>query len=107
MLFELGHSCGADGHWRSEGSTARGSVTGPMSEVGRTKGSDRPDMVGVYFRPGRTAAFLGVAMSDLADRTVGIDEVWGTSGVRLAEELSDVDEAHRINRLESRLLACR
>ena len=35
-----------------------------------------------------------------------IGDVWGTSGVRLAEELSDVDEAHRINRLESHLLAC-
>ena len=105
MLFELGHTCGVDGHWRSDGAPPRGSVTGPMSEVGRTKGSDRPDMVGVYFRPGRAAAFLRVAMSDLADRTVAIGEVWGTNGGRLAEELSDLDEATRINRLESFLLA--
>jgi len=103
MLFELGHTCGVDGYWRSD--APRGSVTGPMSEVGRTKGSDRPDMVGVYFRPGRAAAFLHAAMSDLRDRTVAIDDIWGTNGVRLAEELSDLDEASRINRLESYLLA--
>ncbi len=105
MLFELGHTCGVDGQWRSDSSAPRGSVTGPMSEVWRTKGSDRPDMIGVYFRPGRAAAFLRVAMSDLKDRTVAIDDVWGTNGVRLAEELSDLDEARRISRLESYLLA--
>ena len=105
MLFELGHTCGVDGHWRRDGAAPRGSVTGPMSEVGRTKGSDRPDMIGVYFRPGRAARFLRVAMSDLTDRTVAIDDVRRTNGVRLAEELADLDEAGRINRLESYLLA--
>ena len=105
MLFELGHTCGVDGHWRCDAPPPRGSVTGPMSAVGRTKGSDRPDMIGVYFRPGRAAAFLRVPMSDLTDRTVAIDDVWKTNGVRLAEELSDLDEAGRINRLESYLLA--
>jgi AraC-like DNA-binding protein len=104
MLFELGHTCGVDGYWRNEASGPRGSVTGPMSEVGRTKGSERPDMIGVYFRPGCAAAFLRVAMSDLTDRTVAIDDVWGRSGVRLAEELSELDEAGRIYRLESYLL---
>ena len=106
MLFELGHTCGVDGLWRTDGSGPRGSVTGPMSEVGRTKGGDRPDMIGVYFRPGRAAAFLCVATSDLRDRTVAIDDVWRASGVRLAEELSGLDEAGRINRLESYLLPC-
>jgi AraC-like DNA-binding protein len=104
MLFELGHTCGVDGRWRSDGSAPRGSVTGPMTAVGRTKGSDRPDMIGVYFRPGRAAAFLRAAMTDLTDRTVAIDDVWGANGVRLAEELSDLDEAGRINRLECYLL---
>ncbi len=105
MLFELGHTCGVDGFWRSDNSAPRGSVTGPMSEVGRTSAADRPDMLGVYFRPGRAAAFLRVAMSELMDRTVAIDDVWGTSGLRLADELSNLDEASRINWLESYLLA--
>ena len=105
MLFELGHTCGGDGRWRSDPSAPRGTVTGPMSEVGRTKGNDRPDMIGVYFRPGRGASFLRMAMPDLTDRTVAIDEVWGRNGVRLAEELPDLDEGARINRLESYLLA--
>ena len=105
MLFELGHTCGIDGRWRRDAVPPRGSVTGPMSEVGRTRGSDRPDMIGVYFRPGRAAAFLGAATSDLTDRTVGIDDVWGSNGVRFAADLADLDEAGRINRLESSLLA--
>src|SRR5262245_48386381 len=105
MLFELGHTCGVDGKWRSEASGPCGSVTGPMSEVGRTTGSERPDMIGVYFRPGRAAAFLRMAMSDLKDRTVAIDDVWGKNGARLAEQLSEFDEAGRVNRLESYLQA--
>jgi len=104
MLFELGHTCGVDGRWRSD-VPPRGSVTGPMSEVGRTSGSDRPDMIGVYFRPGRAAAFLSAAMPDLTDRSVAIDDVWGTAGLRLAEELADLDEAVRIERLQSHLVA--
>jgi len=105
MLFELGHACGVDGCWRIDAPGPRGSVTGPMSEVGRTNGSERPDMIGVYFRPGCAARFLRAAMSDLADRTVAIDDVWGKNGAWLAEELSELDEADRINRLESHLLA--
>ncbi|HEX7798570.1 MAG TPA: AraC family transcriptional regulator [Vicinamibacterales bacterium] len=104
MLFELGHTCGVDGHWRSD-AAPHGSVTGPMSEVGRTTGSDRPDMIGVYFRPGRAAAFLSAAMPDLTDLSVAIDDVWGTAGLRLAEDLADLDEAIRIERLESHLVA--
>jgi AraC-like DNA-binding protein len=104
MLFELGHTCGVDGCWRSD-AAPHGSVTGPMSEVGRTTGSDRPDMIGVYFRPGRAAAFLSAGMPDLTDRSVAIDEVWGTAGLRLAEDLADLDEAVRIERLESHLVA--
>jgi AraC-like DNA-binding protein len=106
ILFELGHTCGVDGCWRSA-ATPRGSVTGPMSEVGRTKGNERPDMIGVYFRPGRAAAFLRAAMSNLTDRTVAIADVWGTAGVRLAEDLADLEEPARIERLESHLLATR
>jgi AraC-like DNA-binding protein len=104
VLFELGHTCGVDGYWRSD-AAPRGSVTGPMSEVGRTTGSDRPDMIGVYFRPGRAGAFLSAGMLDLTDRSVAIDDVWGTASLRLAEDLADLDEAVRIERLESYLVA--
>jgi AraC-like DNA-binding protein len=104
MLFELGHTCRVDGRWRSD-AAPHGSVTGPMSEVGRTTGSDRPDMIGVYFRPGRAAAFLNAVMPDLMDRSVAIDDVWGSAGLRLTEDLADLDEAARIERLESHLVA--
>jgi len=104
ILFELGRRCDADLGWREDG-TACGSVTGPLTIVGRTQGSERPEMVGAYFRPARAEMFLGVATTELTDRVVAIDELWGASAASLAAELSDLDEAGRIARLESALLA--
>jgi AraC-like DNA-binding protein len=63
-----------------------------------------PSTVGAFFRPARVAPFLRVAISHLTDRTVAIDDLWGTAGSRLASELCDLDEAARIDRLESLLL---
>lgn len=46
-------------------------------------------------------------MSGLVDKAVSIDDVWGASGGRLAGELRELDEAGRLDRLESVLLARR
>ena len=105
LVFELGHTCEADGRWCPDSSGVRGTVTGPMSRVGRTEGTDRPEMVGIYFRPARVHSFLRVAVSELTDNAVGIDDLWGTTGSRLASELCELDESGRIDRLESTLLA--
>lgn len=105
VVFELGRICDAVGRWCTDSSGLRGTAIGPMTGVGRTEGGDRPEMVGVYFRPARVAPFLRLAISDLTDKTVGIDDLWGTSGSRLAAELCELDEAGRIDHLESTLLA--
>ena len=105
LVFELGHICHADGRWCADPSGVRGTVTGPMSGVGRTEGADRPEMVGIYFKPARAGSFLRVAVSDLTDNAVGIDDLWGTNGSRMASELCELDESGRIDRLESTLLA--
>jgi AraC-like DNA-binding protein len=55
----------------------------------------------VFFRPARAAPFLRVAISELTDRTVPIDDIWGTAGSRLQSEFCELDEAGRIDRLES------
>lgn len=108
ILFELGRTCHQDGVWRDDSLSFGGSVTGPMTAVGRTEGSDRPEMIGVYFRPARVDAFLHVAMPALTDRVAEIDDLWGASSSFLCEELRDLDEERRIDRLESALLAhCR
>ena len=105
MLFELGRTCRQDGVWRDDSRSFGGSVTGPMTAVGRTEGNDRPEMVGVYFRPARLDTFLHVAMPALTDREVAIDDLWGASSASLCDELRGLDEPQRIDRLESALLA--
>lgn len=104
LTFELGHICDVDGRWYVDSRAQRGTVIGPLREVGRTRGFDLPQTIGVFFRPARAAPFLRVAISDLTDRTVAIDDMWGTAGSRLPSELCELDEAQRIDRLESVLL---
>jgi hypothetical protein len=105
MVFELGRTCDGNGHWCLDSVGLRGTLIGPMTAVGRIEGGDRPEMLGVYFRPAQVAPFVRVAISELTDRAVTIDDLWGPTGRRLPSELCDLDEAGRIDRLESVLLA--
>jgi AraC-like DNA-binding protein len=107
VVFELGRNCDGEGRWHADASERRGTVVGPMSAVGRTEGRDRPEMLGIYFRPARVAPFLRLPLSDFTDIAVAIDDVWGSSGARLAGELCELDEAARVVRIESELLARR
>jgi AraC-like DNA-binding protein len=101
--FDLGQTFGVDGRWYVDSRAQRGTVIGPLREVGRTRGFELPATVGVFFRPARAAPFLGVPISDLTDLTVAIDDVWGTAASRLPSELCELDEAARLDRLESLL----
>jgi AraC-like DNA-binding protein len=105
MVFELGRTCDGDGRWAADSTALRGTVNGPMSGVGRTEGSDRPEMIGIYFRPAGVAPFLRLAISDLADRAVMVEALWGTPGSRVAGELCGLAEGDRIAHVESALLA--
>src|SRR5207248_10979568 len=44
--------------------------------------------VGIRFRSGRAPGFLGLAAHDLTDRSVTLEDVWGTEARRLAERLA-------------------
>ena len=46
-------------------------------------------VVGVRFRPGAAPPVLGLPASELVDRVIGLEELWGEAGLRLAEELSE------------------
>lgn len=105
ILFELGRTCDASGRWFDDSSALCATVVGPMTGVGRIEGGDRPEMLGICFRPGRVSSLLGVPMRELIDRSVALDSLWGTGGALLAAELCGLDEAHRIDRLEAVLLA--
>ena len=101
---ELGQVCDPDGRWRVDSRALRGTIVGPLCAVGRTERGDLPSTVGAFFRPARVAPFLGVPISDLTDRAIAIDDVWGTVSARLPSELCELDEAERIDRFESVLL---
>jgi AraC-like DNA-binding protein len=103
MLFELGRTCDEEGGWYTDAGALHGSVGGPMSGVGRVEGNDRPEMVGVYFRA--APGIFRFPVSELTDRAVPIDDLWGARGAVLLADLCDLDEGRRINWLESVLLS--
>ena len=105
LVLELGRRCDIDGRWHIDSGALGGTVIGPMHGVGRIEGSDRSEMVGAYFRPARAAPFFRVAIADLTDRAVAINDLWGAVGSRLASDLCELDETARIDRLESLLLS--
>jgi AraC-like DNA-binding protein len=105
IVLELGRRCDGEGRWSPDSIGLRGSAIGPMSTVGRIEGRDRPEMVGVYFRPARVAPFLDLAVSELTDQAAAIEDVWGPAGSHLPGRLSELDETGRLDCLEAMLLA--
>jgi AraC-like DNA-binding protein len=63
------------------------SVAGP--DTGPVEVPPGPTFVGIRFKPGAAPGFLGVAASDLVDRTVSLREVWGREAAELAERLAE------------------
>jgi AraC-like DNA-binding protein len=104
LVFSFGRTCGVDGRWRDDPGGRTAYAIGAMNAVGESAGDDRPEMLGVYFRGGRAAAFLGVPASELTDRIVPIGDLWGSAGADIHDELSETGEAARIDLLESALL---
>jgi AraC-like DNA-binding protein len=104
MVFSFERTCGIDGRWRDDPRSRNSYAIGAMNAVGESASDDRPEMLGVYFRVGRAAAFLGVPASELTDRIVPVGDLWGSAGADIHDELSGTDEERRIDRLESALL---
>ena len=50
-------------------------------------------VVGIRFRPGAAGRFLGAAPSELTDRLIPLEDIWGARGRRLAEALRDTRSA--------------
>jgi AraC-like DNA-binding protein len=104
LVFSFGRTYGADHRWRDDPAGRQACAIGAMNAVGESASAERSEMLGVYFRGGRAAAFLGVAASELTDRIVPAGDLWGPAGADLHDELSEADEAARLDRLESALL---
>lgn len=61
-------------------------------------------MIGVYLQPWATFALLNVPASELTDRDVNLEDVWGSRSAELAAQIADLDEEARVDRLEAALL---
>jgi AraC-like DNA-binding protein len=87
LVFHFGHRfawVSADGaHHRQDACVVAGMLTAPLVLVP----PDDADTMGVRFRPGCAYRFLRVPLSELTDRTIGLDCIWGSSARRLEEEL--------------------
>ncbi|PTL76797.1 AraC family transcriptional regulator [Vitiosangium sp. GDMCC 1.1324] len=65
---------------------------------------DVPQTIAVRFKPGGAYPFFGVPMSELTDRIVSIDTLWGADGTRLRHELAEAPSiAARMQVLEDAL----
>jgi AraC-like DNA-binding protein len=63
-------------------------IAGPDTRAWRVEGD--ATYVGIRFRPGAAPGFLGVAASELVNRTTPLGEFWGRSAAdELAERLAD------------------
>jgi AraC-like DNA-binding protein len=74
--------------FETEGASVVGVHTGRFT----TKLEDAGWVFGVKFRPGAFRAYLGRSVASLRDRTVPIDEVFGTEGAALARQVSELGE---------------
>jgi AraC-like DNA-binding protein len=62
-------------------------------------------VVGVHFRPGGAFPLLGVSPAELVDSCIEIDDVWGTDGRNLRDQLLEASSAlERLQLLEAALL---
>ncbi len=75
-----------------------------MRSVGAPAGNAHSEMIGAYFEPGATSALLHVPAGELTDQVVGLEQIWGSRGARLAADLASEDDVSRVDRLETVLL---
>lgn len=81
-------------------------VSGTQSRYVVLGAADDASAVGVHFRPGGATAFLGMPLSELTDRHVGLEELWGRDANLVREQLTDADSpAAAIGILERALVA--
>jgi AraC-like DNA-binding protein len=104
IVLRFGKSCDAHGRWHVDPLGPGSEVIGPMTIVGSRSTQERPEMVGVYFRAAQASPFLCLPISELTDRIVDVDDVWGAAGAALPMDLAGLDEATRVDRLEATLL---
>jgi AraC-like DNA-binding protein len=74
-------------------------VHGPQSRYYRAGPKPAGTVMGVAFRPGAAGAILGVPATELADRHVTLDALWGNGARELQERLALCPDANSALRL--------
>ncbi len=64
-------------------------VVGPRTRGRYHPGKNAPICLRLRLRPGVARALFGLPVSELADRTVRITDLWGSEGARLTATLTD------------------
>jgi AraC-like DNA-binding protein len=104
LVVELGATCDLTTGWAA-GAPPSTHVMGPLRTVGDAPPSARREMVGVYLEPAATTALLQLPASELTDRVVSLDDVWGAKAATIADDLAGLDECGQVDRLEAILLS--
>ena len=71
-------------------------VAGPATRVVLVDIPAGAAALGVRFGPGAAGAALGVSASEVRDRTVALEDLWGAPATELAERLAAASPAHRL-----------
>ena len=103
IVVNLARRYGPDRVWGDAGALSA-HVLGPKTAVSPPPPRGHTVMVGMYLRSGRGLPFDCLPLSELTNRALSLEDLWGSTGADLPEELEEMTEAARIDRLESELM---
>jgi AraC-like DNA-binding protein len=103
VVVDLGATCRLGSGWTGGGPVGA-HVMGALRSVGDTTGVDRPEMLGVFLEPGSAWSLLHVPAVELTDHVVNLEHIWGARADGLVDDLAELDDASRVDRLEALLL---
>ena len=103
LVFNLGLTLVADGLWQRDSGGCYGRVIGAVSRADQVS-AECPAMIGVYFHAAQVPSFTLVPAYELTDRIVALADLWGRAASELSVQLAEMDEAARVDCLESVLL---
>jgi AraC-like DNA-binding protein len=102
MVFSFDKACHAGEGWKPAAERPCASVIGPMTAVGSTAIGERLEAIGVYFRAAQAQRFTSVPGSELTDRNLNLEDLWGHSASGLLSCLHEAgSDAARIDQLEA------
>ncbi len=105
VVFLLEQAYEVSGRWRSASTAPRAQAIGPTRSAGVGPAHAIPERVGVFLHAGRSELLLGVPATELTERAVALQDLWGAEAAALMAELAAAcDQETRIDRLESALL---